>query len=231
MSETYSEVRFLVTQETLDQLERIRGLLGHRHSQMTLGELLAAMAKITLEKLDPAREPKRKKSDAKAIEKTIEAGKAEAGKAEAKKAQAKKAQAKNAEIQASQSVYAHKVRQGEKQSNANGPGARDFASRAYIHASLRREVWKRANGKCGGCGGYFRLQIDHIKPVAKGGTNAIENLRLLCFHCNQRHADLKLGREKMEQFRNKTLEEPRIKGGAEFEPGTIRNESRATAPA
>jgi hypothetical protein len=193
MSETYSEVRFLVTQETLDQLERIRGLLGHTHSQMTLGELLAVMAKITLEKLDPAREPKRKRVDAKMIE---------AKKAEAKTIEANQVEARQTDTQVSQSVYAHEVGEGEKQPNMKEAGAREFAGRAYIRASLRREVWKRANGKCSGCGGLYRLQIDHIEPIAKGGTNAPENLRLLCFHCNQRQADLKLGREKMERFRN-----------------------------
>jgi 5-methylcytosine-specific restriction endonuclease McrA len=134
---------------------------------MTLGELLAVMAEISLEKLNPAREPRQKK-----------------------------------ETQVSQSVYARKVAEGERQPHANEARAREFVSRAYIHASLRREVWKLANGKCAGCGGLYRLQIDHIQPIAKGGTNKPENLRLLCFHCNQRQADLKLGREKMERFRN-----------------------------
>jgi hypothetical protein len=188
MSETYSEVRFLVTQETLDQLERIRGLLGHTHSQLSLGELLAVMAKMSLEKLDPAREPRRRKADANTIE--------------VRKALAKRAQAETTETQVSQSVYAHKVAEGEKRPNTHEAPAREFVGRAYIRASLRREVWKRANGRCSGCGGLYRLQIDHVKPVAKGGTNSPENLRLLCFHCNQRQADLKFGREKMESFRS-----------------------------
>src|SRR5277367_1139269 len=61
VSETHSELKFLVTEETLKQLERIRGLLGHQHSELSFGELLALMAKITLEKLDPAREPRTQK--------------------------------------------------------------------------------------------------------------------------------------------------------------------------
>lgn len=31
--------------------------------------------------------------------------------------------------------------------------------------------------------------IDHIKPRSKGGTNTKENLRWVCFECNQIKAD------------------------------------------
>jgi HNH endonuclease len=47
-------------------------------------------------------------------------------------------------------------------------------------------VWQRDQGKCTKCGGGHNLNIDHIHPRALGGNNAPENLRLLCFHCNQR---------------------------------------------
>jgi 5-methylcytosine-specific restriction endonuclease McrA len=34
----------------------------------------------------------------------------------------------------------------------------------------------------------MNLQKDHIKPPPLGGETNEENLRLLCFHCNQRAA-------------------------------------------
>jgi 5-methylcytosine-specific restriction endonuclease McrA len=154
VSETHSEVKFLATQETLEQLERIRGLLGHVHSELSMGELITIMAKMTLEKLDPAREPKRRQSN-----------------------------------QVSQVVSTQKPS--------------ETGERRYIQAALRRDIWKRAKGRCAGCGSFRRLQIDHVTPIAKGGTNAPENLRLLCFHCNQRQADLALGRDAMERYRHK----------------------------
>jgi hypothetical protein len=160
VSETLSELRCLLDPETLQQLERIRGLLGHTHSEMSMSELISAMAKITLEKLDPAKEPKRK-------------------------------------AQVSQLVSAQKPTEDSGYKEATPAQS---ARREHIQAAMRREVWKRANGKCALCGGMHRLQVDHIRPVALGGSNAKENLRLLCFHCNQRQAILKLGSQTMARY-------------------------------
>ncbi len=51
----------------------------------------------------------------------------------------------------------------------------------------RRTAFENAVEKvCENCGGCFYLQEDHIIPKAFGGPNDPSNLRLLCFHCNQR---------------------------------------------
>jgi len=76
----------------------------------------------------------------------------------------------------------------------------------YVTAQVKREVWRRDQGKCEQCKSVHRLQIDHIQPYALGGSNELTNLRLLCFHCNQREADQKLGREWMETHRKQPLE-------------------------
>src|SRR5579885_762252 len=187
VSETHSEVRFLVSEETLEQLERIKGLLGHSHRELSLGELLAIMARITLEKLDPARvrrsEARIQAGVAVAENRPASAGPESAGDAAAhhERDQVRPETAPKTSTQASQLVSTQK------------PTER----RRYVRAQLRREVWRRARGRCQNCGGIYRLQVDHITPLAKGGTGVRENLRLLCFHCNQREADRKLGRRKM----------------------------------
>ncbi len=56
----------------------------------------------------------------------------------------------------------------------------------YIPKSIRHSIWVREVGKCQQCAGKRNLQVDHIKPFALGGTSDVENLRLLCFQCNQR---------------------------------------------
>ena len=54
-----------------------------------------------------------------------------------------------------------------------------------IPATVKRHVYAR-DKKCTNCGTIHNLNYDHILPYALGGTSTKENLRLLCFHCNQR---------------------------------------------
>ncbi len=54
-----------------------------------------------------------------------------------------------------------------------------------IPANIKREVYKR-DQKCVNCGTQHRLNYDHRVPYALSGQSNKENLRLLCFQCNQR---------------------------------------------
>ncbi len=38
------------------------------------------------------------------------------------------------------------------------------------------------------CGGPFE-EVDHVKPIAKGGWHALANLRPACFRCNNQKSD------------------------------------------
>lgn len=53
-----------------------------------------------------------------------------------------------------------------------------------IPPGIRAAVLDRDSHKCSYCGSTYDLTIDHIIPVAKGGTSIIENLRTLCGRCN-----------------------------------------------
>jgi hypothetical protein len=67
--------------------------------------------------------------------------------------------------------------------------------RQAISKSIRFEVFKRDSFKCQYCGAEapnVLLHIDHIKPVAKGGTNDITNLITACVACNSGKRDVPL---------------------------------------
>lgn len=66
--------------------------------------------------------------------------------------------------------------------------------RTYISDQLREKVRQTAQYRCGFC--LFQecyslsvFQIDHIIPVAQGGTNNEENLWLVCEPCNRAKSD------------------------------------------
>lgn len=69
------------------------------------------------------------------------------------------------------------------------------AKRRAIGKKARFEVFKRDSFTCQYCGDsapQVVLNVDHIKPVAKGGTNRITNLVTSCFACNSGKGDREL---------------------------------------
>ena len=49
--------------------------------------------------------------------------------------------------------------------------------------SLKRDKYRCR--ECGATNKETTLEIDHIVPVSKGGTNNINNLQTLCKECNR----------------------------------------------
>lgn len=66
--------------------------------------------------------------------------------------------------------------------------ARKSKTRDLLTAKQRNQIFERDEGKCRYCQGQILYDepwhIDHITPVAKGGTNDPENLTLSCVACN-----------------------------------------------
>jgi hypothetical protein len=77
-----------------------------------------------------------------------------------------------------------------------------------IPAHVRRAVYERDAGRCawvderGRCGSTSRLEFDHVRPVARGGTSTVENLRLLCGPHNRYAAERAFGTEFMDGKRS-----------------------------
>jgi 5-methylcytosine-specific restriction endonuclease McrA len=70
----------------------------------------------------------------------------------------------------------------------------------HIPNAVRRAVWKRDQGQCAfvsdsghRCDARIGLELDHLVPVARGGTATADNIRLLCRAHNQYAADRTYG--------------------------------------
>ena len=64
-----------------------------------------------------------------------------------------------------------------------------------ISKKIRFEVFKRDGFLCAYCGNTppeAILEVDHIEPVSKGGTDDINNLITSCFDCNRGKSNITL---------------------------------------
>ena len=81
--------------------------------------------------------------------------------------------------------------------------------REVISKKIRFEIFKRDKFTCQYCGKKAPdvvLNIDHINPVAKGGTNELMNLITSCFDCNNGKRDKKLDDSSVVEKQRKQLE-------------------------
>jgi hypothetical protein len=67
-------------------------------------------------------------------------------------------------------------------------------ARTYIPVEIERRVRTAAKNRCGYCLSpqhlvMARLEIEHILPISKGGTNDESNLWLACPLCNRYKSD------------------------------------------
>lgn len=58
--------------------------------------------------------------------------------------------------------------------------------RKPIPQYIKTQLLFDSNFECKICSSSLNLEIDHIHPVSKGGTNDINNLQVLCRVCNRK---------------------------------------------
>ncbi|HUK65088.1 MAG TPA: hypothetical protein VLV15_17250 [Dongiaceae bacterium] len=85
------------------------------------------------------------------------------------------------------------------QASKRRPGRRSKRMR-YVTAHVRREVWKRDQGRCTfvsdsghRCESRTRLEFDYATPLARGGEGTVDDLRLRCRAHNQYEAERAFG--------------------------------------
>ena len=68
-----------------------------------------------------------------------------------------------------------------------------MTQRRTFNKQEKKSVYAKGNGHCAICGkklSFRKLTIDHIIPLAKGGTNHFDNLQPVCCECNRFKSDL-----------------------------------------
>jgi len=97
----------------------------------------------------------------------------------------------------------------KQKSVAQSAAATAPAGRQNLKVSIKRIIFQRDQAKCQHrdpktgniCGSRSYLNIDHIIPVAKGGSNHPDNLRVLCRAHNVLAAEVIFGRDHMARFK------------------------------
>lgn len=85
-----------------------------------------------------------------------------------------------ARVKAEQKRIAHEKRRAEQQFYARFNRVR---REAQIHLPA---LFERDGKQCKQCGCTDQLTIDHVIPLARGGSNELDNLQILCNKCNSR---------------------------------------------
>ena len=110
--------------------------------------------------------------------------------------------------------------------------------RRMIPQAVRDSVLHAYGNRCahvgseGRCPETRNLDVDHIVPVAMGGTDEPDNLRPACRGHNQRFADLSFGRDLMNKHRQGTRKTTSVvRETSTPAPGVIARCARRSAPA
>jgi hypothetical protein len=101
------------------------------------------------------------------------------------------------------------AQQAERRAEVKRPqrNPRPARNSRHVPAAVKRAVWARDEGKCqwrldsgGICGSTLRLEIDHVRPLARGGQSTVANCRLACRFHNQLAARQVYGDDWMDRF-------------------------------
>ena len=208
------ELRVVLDEKALQQLEELKALFAHKNPNLSFGSLLSVLSKEGLEKHNPLW----KGTSPQSIEKK-DSTKTEASNTSLDKKLAPTLAVENPispELETctipvkspnvQNSMTPSKQRKEPKSCLSRLPSHKKHRSSApnfertrlkkesrYIPANLRDFIWKRDQGQCTykyhktgrQCSSKHWLQMDHIQPLSYGGKTEAANLRLMCAAHNQ----------------------------------------------
>ena len=189
VAEDKTELRFVVDDATREKLEQVRSLLGPQGSSLGYAELINSMADLCVQSLSEKRFGKKRVQKDKKEAKTVTVFAELAREKQVDEPPREKQVAKTVTSQVAELARERKV-------------AKPLNQKRYIAKRTKHEVWQRDKGRCCHCKTKQGLQYDHIHPLALGGETTARNLRILCFHCNQRAAMQVFGVEHIVKMRN-----------------------------
>jgi 5-methylcytosine-specific restriction endonuclease McrA len=178
------KLEFAVDPEFMEKLEEVRALLSKKYPRgVAFEKLFEEMLDEYLDKHSPQRKIRRRE------------------KRKTKKNTSNKIQT---EIKKTKVTKTRTIRQAKSKNRSAIRCSR------YISPSVQDEVFTRDRGRCTfvgtdgvRCSSTWNLEIDHIKPFARGGDHSLHNLRLLCAKHNNLEAERVFGRDFMELRRCK----------------------------
>lgn len=190
---TQVQVNFLMSEELEKKLEDVRSLLGTK-SQCSLAELVELMAEMSVEKLKEKKFGKKRVSNGTSYKAHSKQTLANPTSSFDETSTFDKASSFDptpsfdhisSSVRNPSSPRSPAAKISLRQTGSENLDVKKTAAR-YLSATLKYQVWHRDQGQCVKCKSKRHLNFDHIQPLALGGGGSLENLRVLCFPCNQR---------------------------------------------
>jgi hypothetical protein len=198
------DLRLTFTKSQMAQLDRAREVLSANGRRPSQEDVLMKSIHDLLEKRDPLRKAKRA---AKRLEKRKEENQSNFPSSPKDLAE----DLNNRPLDSQKSTTSTSFSLKTLNSQVIGPQTKVRFSlakgRQSISAEIQHQVFLRDDGRCIyvekdglACDSRHGIQIDHIIPVSQGGTNDLDNLRLLCREHNLMEANRLLGEQVMGRY-------------------------------